>query len=115
MFHICEEGERQSSFLCPRGTIFNQVRFKPSFLTQKTRISLKKLQKNAHILIRDTITETDTNVDAHTDTETVADTDTNTETDIDMETDTDTDKITDTDADTDTDTDTNVNTDKIQV
>ena len=25
MFHVCEEGRRQSSFLCPRGTIFNQV------------------------------------------------------------------------------------------
>ena len=24
MFHVCEEGKRQSSFLCPRGTIFNQ-------------------------------------------------------------------------------------------
>ena len=25
VFHVCEEGRRQSSFLCPRGTIFNQV------------------------------------------------------------------------------------------
>ena len=24
VFHVCEEGKRQSSFLCPRGTIFNQ-------------------------------------------------------------------------------------------
>ena len=24
MFHVCESGKRQSSFLCPRGTIFNQ-------------------------------------------------------------------------------------------
>ena len=24
MFHVCESGRRQSSFLCPRGTIFNQ-------------------------------------------------------------------------------------------
>ena len=24
MFHVCEEGKRQSSFLCPKGTIFNQ-------------------------------------------------------------------------------------------
>ena len=24
VFHVCESGKRQSSFLCPRGTIFNQ-------------------------------------------------------------------------------------------
>ena len=24
MFHVCESGKRQSSFICPRGTIFNQ-------------------------------------------------------------------------------------------
>ena len=24
VFHVCESGRRQSSFLCPRGTIFNQ-------------------------------------------------------------------------------------------
>ena len=24
MFHVCESGRRQSSFLCPKGTIFNQ-------------------------------------------------------------------------------------------
>ena len=24
VFHVCESGQRQSSFLCPRGTIFNQ-------------------------------------------------------------------------------------------
>ncbi len=24
MFHVCESGKRQSSFLCPKGTIFNQ-------------------------------------------------------------------------------------------
>ena len=24
VFHVCESGKRQSSFLCPKGTIFNQ-------------------------------------------------------------------------------------------
>ena len=24
VFHVCESGKRQSSFICPRGTIFNQ-------------------------------------------------------------------------------------------
>ena len=41
VFHVCEEGRRQSSFLCPRGTIFNQV---PFFFQDFTATSVQEFR-----------------------------------------------------------------------
>ena len=53
VFHVCEEGRRQSSFLCPRGTIFNQVGVLPSKMKQ--RISLLILLRSSEFAIGGTM------------------------------------------------------------
>jgi len=54
VFHVCEEGRRQSSFLCPRGTIFNQeFRVCDWWYNVKCENSAEYFDRNLDLMIQD--------------------------------------------------------------
>jgi len=42
VFHVCESGKRQSSFICPKGTIFNQKHRGEQCVSSNVAILLKR-------------------------------------------------------------------------